>query len=283
LRGSEGAGWTVREVLDWTLGRFSRAGLPSPRLDAELLLARAVGCARIDLYTDPQRPLTESERATYRALVAARLEGRPVAHLLGRREFWSMDLAVDARVLVPRPDTETLVEEALDLLRGHPAPWVVDVGTGSGAVGLALARERPDARVVFLDRSREALAVASENARALGRPFRAVAADLLSATIPGALDLVVSNPPYLRPDEIVGDLRWEPRGALDGGPDGLGVTLRLIDEAADRLKPGGALAIEIASPTATALLDRLSGRGWTDARVRHDLVRAPRVVSARRR
>ena len=276
-------GWTVREVLAWTTSRFARADLPTARLDAELLLARAVGRSRLDLYTDPDRPVVEAERAAFRALIDRRLAGEPVAYLLGRREFWSLEVSVDSRVLVPRPETETLVEEALDRVREVAAPRVVDVGTGSGAVALALRKERPDARLLAIDVSRGAIDIAAANSRALNLPLELLRADLLSAIAPGAdLDLVVSNPPYLRPDEIVGALEREPRLALDGGPDGLRVTMRLIEQAAERLRPAGALAIEIAPQSADRLVDLLQTSGWRDARRRRDLSTAFRVVSARR-
>lgn len=276
-------GWTVREVLAWTAGRFARADLPGARLDAELLLARAVGSSRLDLYTDPDRPLGEAERAAFRALIERRLAGEPVAYLLGRREFWSLEISVDRRVLVPRPETETLVDEALDLLRDVAAPRVVDVGTGSGAVALALKKERPDARILVTDLSRGAVEVAVHNAGKLGLPLHAVACDLLSAIAPGPhVDLVVANPPYLRPDEIVGPLAHEPPLALDGGADGLAVTERLVGESALRLRPGGALAVEVSPDAASHVMERLAATGWTEVRCKKDLSRRDRVVSARR-
>jgi release factor glutamine methyltransferase len=274
--------WTVREVLAWTQQRFARADLGAARLDAELLLACALGCRRLDLYTDPERPLAEGERGAFRALIERRLQGEPVAYLVGRREFWSLDLEVDTRVLVPRPETETLVEEALDLLRGVPAPRLADVGTGSGAVALALRKERPDATVVATDASGDALRVAAQNACTLGLPLRLVAADLLAPIAAATLDLVASNPPYLRTDEIAGSLGREPRIALDGGPDGLRTIVRLIDQAASRLRPGGALCLEIAPDAADRVGDMLRAARWHDVRRRRDLGRRDRVVSARR-
>ena len=273
----------MREVLLWTADRFARADLPSARLDAEVLLARALGRPRIDLYTDPDRPLGESERAAFRGLIERRLAGQPVGYLVGRREFWSLDLAIDPRVLVPRPETETLVEEALDLLRGAARPRVVDVGTGSGAVALAIRKERPEALLCAIDVSRGALEVAASNARALGLPLALLHGDLLSAIACGAtLDLVVSNPPYVRSADIGAALLHEPRLALDGGPDGLAPTSRLIDQAATRLRPGGALAIEVAAGAAAQVIETLRAGGWRDARCRKDLGRRDRVVSARR-
>jgi len=272
----------VREVLAWTAERFARAGIVTARLDAELLLARALECPRLALYTEPERPLSIAERDSFRALIERRLDGEPLAYLVGHREFWSLDLQVDARVLVPRPETETLVEEALDLLAGIEAPRIADVGTGSGAVALALRKQRPDSMLIAIDVSRPALSVAAANARALELPLLLLASDLLSAHSPAAqLDLIVSNPPYLRPDEITGALSREPRLALDGGTDGLRVTSRLIEQAATRLRPGGALALEIAPDAADRVVAMLQSAGYRDPRRRRDLGRRDRVVSAR--
>ena len=272
----------MREVLAWTAERFARAGIVTARLDAELLLARALECPRLALYTEPERPLSIAERDSFRALIERRLDGEPLAYLVGHREFWSLDLQVDARVLVPRPETETLVEEALDLLAGIEAPRIADVGTGSGAVALALRKQRPDSMLIAIDVSRPALSVAAANARALELPLLLLASDLLSAHSPAAqLDLIVSNPPYLRPDEITGALSREPRLALDGGTDGLRVTSRLIEQAATRLRPGGALALEIAPDAADRVVAMLQSAGYRDPRRRRDLGRRDRVVSAR--
>ena len=175
--------WTILEVVRWTTGRFERQGIPSARLDAELLAARAFGRSRIELYVHFDQPLAERELAEYRGLVERRLAGESVAYVLGRKEFWSLDLEVSPAVLVPRPDTETLVEQALALLREHPGAdaraRVADVGTGSGAVALALKRERPGDEIAGTDLSGDALAIARGNAARLGLELNLVAGDLL--------------------------------------------------------------------------------------------------------
>jgi len=236
--------WTPLKVLSWTAAKFGERGIGSARLDAELLLAHVLHTDRVGLYTGFDKPLLETELAAFRELIRRRLAGEPIAYLVGRQEFWSLPLAVDARVLVPRRDTETLVEVALR--RAPAATRIADVGTGSGAVALALAKERAGADVVATDASQDALAVARANAEALGLPVRFVAGDLL-APLDGAFDLIVSNPPYIPTGDLAGlapEVGREPRGALDGGPDGLDALRRLVAGAPARLVPGGILAVE---------------------------------------
>jgi len=282
--------WTILEVVRWTTGRFERQGIPSARLDAELLAARAFGRSRIELYVHFDQPLAERELAEYRGLVERRLAGESVAYVLGRKEFWSLDLEVSPAVLVPRPDTETLVEQALALLREHPGAdaraRVADVGTGSGAVALALKRERPGDEIAGTDLSADALAVARGNAARLELELTLVAGDLLDplAGLP-AFDLVVSNPPYIPTGELDGlapEVRREPRLALDGGPDGLDIVRRLATLAPAALAPGGALAIEIGAGQAAAVLAILGALGYTDLGTRRDLGGIERVVFGRR-
>jgi release factor glutamine methyltransferase len=162
-----GENWTILKVLQWTQQRFGERGVPSARLDAEVLLAHVLGVDRVRLYTHFDQPLAQPELAAYRELIKRRLGGEPVAYLVGKREFWSLSFAVDPRVLVPRPETEGVVQAALELLAGRAAPRVADIGTGSGAIAVAIAHERPDAVVIAVDRSADALAVARAGARAV--------------------------------------------------------------------------------------------------------------------
>lgn len=275
--------WTVLEVVRWTVGRFERQGIPTARLDAELLATRAFGLTRVELYTRFDQPLGEAELADYRGLVQRRVAGEPVAYILGRKEFWSLDLEVDRRVLIPRPDTETLVEQALESLRTKEGPArVADVGTGSGAVALALKKERPGDEVLGTDVSEDALAVARANADRLGIEVQFVQGDLVAPLRSlDRFDLVVSNPPYIATTDIASlapEVRCEPHLALDGGADGLDVVRRLAQEARAVLAPGGGLAMEIGAGEAEAALAILGGCGFVHIGVRRDLASIERVV-----
>lgn len=280
--------WTIMKVLVWTQGRFTERGLPTARLDAEVLLAHTVKRDRVGLYTHFDQPLSPEELTAYRELIKRRLAGEPVAYLVGRREFRSLDLEVDARVLIPRPDTETLVEVALGLLPplgGERSPHIVDVGTGSGAIAIAIAVARPDATVEAVDRSPDAVAVARKNAAQHAPSVSIHEGDLLAPIKAEVIDLIVSNPPYIPTAEIDGlqiEVRREPRLALDGGADGLVIVRRLIGDAAQRLRSGGALAIEIGAGQAAATEALFAEAGFGE-RARHkDLGGIERVVSGRR-
>lgn len=281
-------GWTVLELLRWTTRHFAARGIETPRLDAELLLASALGSDRLRLYVDFDRPVNEAERSLYRNLVRRRAGSRvPVAQLLGRREFWSLPLVVTPDVLVPRPETETLVAAALEWVADPQAERrVLEIGTGSGAVALALASELPGARVVATDLSCAALEVARGNARALGLAERVsfVLGDLYEPVAGQRFDLLVSNPPYLGERQratLAPELAHEPELALFAGEDGLAVLRRLVDGAADALEPGGALAFELAPQQAPVVADWCRVAGLLEVRVHRDLARLPRVVSAR--
>ena len=248
---------TIQEVVARTTRWFRDRGIETARLDAELLAAFACGIRRLDLYLSPERPLTPDERDRLRELVRRRGQGEPVAYLRGHREFHGLDLRVTPAVLIPRPETETLVDAALEWLAafGGPSPRVADVGTGSGAIAAALAAACPSAHVVAVDVSDDALAVAADNVAALGLAGRVtlVKSDLL-ASVPAdpPLDAVVSNPPYVAESER--DLldrsvrEYEPPLALFSGPEGTDHTARLAAQAFDRLRPGGALFVEIGTP-----------------------------------
>jgi release factor glutamine methyltransferase len=285
--------WTVRRILSWTAQDFASRGLPSPRLDAEVLLAHALGADRVRLYLDLDRELGEDELAAMRALVARRRAREPVAYLVGRREFYGRPFSVSPAVLVPRPETETLVERALTLLPpGRPAR-VLDLCTGSGAIGLTLLAERPELRADLSDVSAAALGVARANALALGvadraRLFEGDLFEALPVPCPAAdrYDLVVANPPYvaerdapsLDPDVV----SFEPRVALFAGEDGLAIIARLVRGAPAWLVPGGTLLVEIGASQGEAAraLARSSG-GWSHVAVLQDLGRRDRVLEAR--
>ena len=274
--------WTILEVLRWTIGRFERLGIETARLDAELLAARAFARSRVELYTHFDQPLAEAELAGYRALVQRRLAGEPVAYILGRKEFWGIELSVDARVLIPRPDTETLVEQALEGLAslGSAPARVSDIGTGSGALAIALKKERPGDEVFAVDLSSDALALARDNAARLGLEIQFGQGDLL-APLAGRFDLIVSNPPYIRSGDIDGlspEVRNEPRVALDGGADGLALVRRLVAGARDLLAPAGWLAIEIGLGQADAARAMLGDAGYRAVGGRKDLGGIERVV-----
>ena len=280
--------WTVLELLRWTTDHFAERGIESPRLDAECLLAHALGSDRLRLYLDYEKPVEAEERGAFRELVRRRAGDRiPVAQLLGRKEFWSLGLEVTPDVLVPRPETETLVAAALEAFPDADAELrVLDVGTGSGAVALALASERPKARVTASDLSEAALAVAERNAEALGLGDRVrfLAGDVFAPVEGECFDLVVSNPPYLAELEAEGlapELGHEPAGALFADDDGLAVLRKLVAGAPDHLDPGGWLVLEIAPAQAGRVREACDAAGLRKIAVRRDLAGRERVVVAR--
>jgi release factor glutamine methyltransferase len=274
------APWTILRVLQWTQGRFAERGLATPRLDAEVLLAHVLGRDRVALYTHFDQPLQADELSGYRELIKRRLAGEPVAYLVGKKEFRSLELCVDARVLVPRPDTETLVEAALVLL--GEAGRVVDVGTGSGAIALALKKARPGLEVLAVDRSPEAAEVARQNAARLTLGVEVLVGDLLEPVAARApFDLVVSNPPYIPSGQIAllaPEVQREPRAALDGGEDGLEVIRRLVVEARPLSR---AIAIEVGEAQAARVAKLLGEAGWSNIGITKDLAGVERVVWAR--
>jgi release factor glutamine methyltransferase len=270
----------LAEVLRGAVDYLESRGVDSPRVDAELLLARALGLQRIELYTQHDRPLTEAERAAARELVRRRGAREPLAYVLGDWDFRRLTLKTDRRALVPRPETEVVVERCLALLANTTEPRVVDVGTGTGAIALALKHERPDARVTATDVSEEALALARENAEANGLDVTLVHADLLTG-LDGPFDLVVSNPPYVLAEEIdalAAEVReWEPRGALVDQ----GQTDRLIGDARRVLDDGSHLVLEVHERLATAVVHKLQAALYDDPWIGQDLAQRERVVTAR--
>jgi release factor glutamine methyltransferase len=267
----------VQELLRRTAGELAAAGCDSPRLDAELLLGEAMGCTRARLLIDGDAPVPPDAARRFAALAARRREREPVAYLLGRRGFRRLDLHVDPRVLIPRPETETLVEAALGL---PPGARVVDVATGSGAVALALADERPDLDVAGTDISAAALEVARGNAARLGLPVPMRQADLLAGA-GGPHDAAVANLPYVAAADLPGlapELAREPPFALDGGPDGLGLIRRLVLEAA----AVPFVALEVGQGQAPAVAALLAPT-HPQVETRRDLAGIERVVVGRQR
>ncbi|MCI0681887.1 MAG: peptide chain release factor N(5)-glutamine methyltransferase [Gemmataceae bacterium] len=289
--------WTLGALLDWTAKHLSQKGIEYPRLDAEVLLAHAAGCKRIDLYgTRFADVATAEQRQKYRELIQKRIEGCPVAYLVGNKEFFGLGFTVTPAVLIPRPDTEHVVMECVALAKpaaakSAPAPRIVDIGTGSGNLAVTLARELPQAAVTAIDRSPDALAVARHNASRHGvaERIRFLEGDLFGTLPPDErFDFVVSNPPYIPHDEIaklpVGVRSYEPHQALDGGPDGFAVFRRLVEEGRSRLHPGGWLIVEIGAPQeATARQHVEAMPDYELAATVRDYSGHPRVLKARRR
>jgi release factor glutamine methyltransferase len=277
------------DLLRWTTQHFAKRGLETPRLDAECLLAFALGCDRLRLYIDFDQAVGTAQRAHFREFVRRRAEERvPVAHLTGHREFWSLDLLVTPDVLTPRPETETLMAVALELAPEAEAELrVLDLGTGSGALALALARERPKARFTASDISEAALQMACRNAERVGVAERVhlVGGSLFEPVAGERFDLVVSNPPYLAEREasqLAPELRHEPRDALFAGPDGTAVLEPLARRVGEFLLPGGAVAIEVDPRQAQAVAGWLGDGGLVQVTVHRDLAHRARVVAARR-
>jgi len=278
--------WTTLTVLDWTTQRFTEAGIAGARLEAQLLLARVLACSRVQLYTGFDRPLGEPELAAYRALIKRRLGGEPVAYLLGEQELWGLPFYVDESVLVPRPDTETVIEVALGMRGDRAAACrVLDLCTGSGAIAISLAKELPAARVVATEISPEAAAIAKRNAE------RNELADRVEVRIGDLFapidrererfDLIVANPPYIATAVIAtlsAEVQREPRIALDGGPDGLTFYDQICAAATSYLAPGGALVVEHGFDQADAVRERFAAAGLREIAVVHDLGKNPRVT-----
>ena len=267
----------LREALALAAEEFETAGVDTPRLDAEVMLAAVLGTDRAALHADPQRMIDLDAAQRFDAMVRRRVRREPVAHILGRAHFRQLELIVDHRVLIPRPETEMLVELADDRQR------VLDVGTGSGAVALAIAQERAAVTVTGIDSSPVAVEVARANAEALGLEVEFLIADLV---VGGPYDLVVSNPPYVRDSEWPGlapeITLYEPEEALLGGPDGLDVIRRLVPAAIEVLRPGGMLALEVGQGQSRAVEALFERSGLRLLETQRDLARIPRVVRGRR-
>jgi release factor glutamine methyltransferase len=274
----------ARQALAEAVRALENAGVDSPRLDAELLLAHVLEANRAAVLTRPDRRLTPKQLTSYRYLVERRAAREPLAYILGCREFFGLDFAVDPRVLIPRPETELLVEEALRLARPKPSPLLADVGAGSGAIAVSLAVHLPQATVYALDDSPGALAVTAENARRHGVDARihCLQGNLL-APLPEPVDLVTANLPYVAAPEwedLAPEIRhYEPLAALDGGPDGLALIRGLLGAAASHLRLQGAILLEIGAAQGQAVM-ALAQRHFPSAQIglRQDYAGLDRLV-----
>jgi len=279
--------WTIREVLDWATQDFTARGIDSPRLDAELLVAMAIGTDRVGLYLDLNRPLIGEELSAIRPLVARRRGREPVAYILGHRDFYGRRFKVTPAVLIPRPDTETLVEQALQCIPRDAPCKVLDVGTGSGAIAVTIAAERPLTTVTATDISEAALAVAAANAEQheVASRVRFELADLLGDAEP--YDVIVSNPPYVarfQIDTLPPEIReHEPMTALEAGEEGLDVIKALLSATQPASVGGAQLLIEIGEGQSASVIDFATARtAWRLVGVHRDINRIERVVHLRR-
>jgi release factor glutamine methyltransferase len=286
--------WTIGRLLQWTADYLKGNGSPTARLDAEVLLAEALHCRRIELYTRFDEVPPQAARAAFRELVRRRAAGAPVAYLVGRREFYSLSFRVTPEVLIPRPETELLVISLLDLAKSRPPGepiTVADVGTGSGIIAVCIAKHLPASRVTATDISPAALRLARANAADHGVQQRIefIESDLFAAVAPERqFDFVVSNPPYVAAEEfetLAAEVRdFEPHQALVAGPQGTEVIQALIPQAAERLKPGGHLLMEISPMVHDGVRSLLQAdQRFEVGPTIKDLARLPRVVQATRK
>jgi release factor glutamine methyltransferase len=281
--------WTIGTVVRWAADDFRARGITSPRLEAELLLSQVLGTDRIGVIVDADRRLSALELSSFRAVITRRRQGEPVAYILGKKEFFGRVFRVDRRVLVPRPDTETLVDVALGRTKHCSLGGrTLDLCTGSGCVAITIARERPTSRLSAIDLSKDAIEVAKDNALRLGaaHQIRWLAGDLYDplSSERGGFDLVVANAPYIPEKDFSGlpiDIKaFEPRLALLGGDDGLQVIRRIVSGARRHLRAGGVLALEVGSGQAAEVAGLLRDAGFSDVLLAKDYGGHERVVSA---
>ena len=281
--------WTIMKILNWTKQYFEAKGVENPRLDAEVLLCAVLKCQRITLYVDFERPLSEEELATYREYVRRRGNFEPLAYILGERAFMRNTFKVNKATLVPRPETELLVESLVriaPLLKREGDVKILDIGTGSGAIIVSLLDYLPNAKGVGVDISVDALIVAKENSEKIGVTGRIgfVRSDVFSKLpLEKKFDIIVSNPPYIPAGDIAGldkDVQQEPRGALDGGADGLDFYRRITAEAMDHMAEEGVLAFEIGIGQAAAVQQLCLDAGFVKTVVRKDYAGIERMVFA---
>jgi release factor glutamine methyltransferase len=285
--------WTILKLLKWTTAHFTSHHIEHPRAAAEILLAHALGVGRVDLYIQYDRPVEAHELETFKKFIQRRVQREPVAYIVGNKEFWSMDLKVTTDVLIPRPETETLVEAAITVVPPGPdaAPVkIMDLGTGSGAIVLAMASERPAQSFFAVDRSEKAIAVAQDNARmhGLDKALTFLQGNWFDPVhdLGRYFDVIVSNPPYISshefdvlPPEIT---QYEPRDALDGGPDGLEAIRHIIKQAPEHMVPGGWLIFEIGHDQWAAVQELITYSGtYSDWAVIKDYGGYDRVVMTR--
>ena len=286
----------LREALQAAIARLTAEHVPSPRLNAETLLMFTLNCDRAHLYAHPERELTREEQSRYEEALTQRSKGLPAQYITGHQEFWGLDLIVSPAVLIPRPETEHLIEAVLPLAKPMKAPKITDVGTGSGAIALALAKELPNAEIHATDNSPAALEIAEANAARLQLEFTSKDhyppqrriffhdTDLLNGLEAGTFDFVVSNPPYVslsEEDEVQLEVRrFEPRAAVFAGSTGLEVIEKLIPAARAAMKPGGYLVMEISGTIVDGVRSLLAA--WQDITITNDLQNIPRVATARK-
>jgi len=286
--------WTVMRVLNWTSDYFGKKGIESARLEAELLLAHSLKMKRLDLYTHFDLVLTAQQLASFRALIQERLAGKPTSYILGHKEFMSLDFLVNEYVLIPRPETEILVEAAIEKLSEiEGEPLALDICTGCGNIACSIATYVPTARLFATESSAEAALLARKNAERLGvsEQVKIVEGDLFSpleGKLPRQADLVVSNPPYISAgqfEKLPREVRdYEPRSALLSGPKGTEFHQRIAKEGLEFLKPGGYIAMEISPEQAEQVREILSALGeYRDAELRRDYARKERVILAQRK
>lgn len=275
--------WTILKVLTWTKGYLAEKGVENARLEAEWLLSVATGLDRVGLYVNYEKPLTDAELAGYREMVSRRARREPLQYILGTQDFCGLDFEVAPGVLIPRHDTEVLVEEAIR--RAPAAASVLDIGVGSGCIAIALAKALPAATVWGVDRSPDALALARRNAQRHGVSVTLVEGSLFEPCSDRRFDLIVSNPPYIPTADLAGlqpEVRdYEPVAALDGGPDGLDLYRLVIPTAPEHLNPGGWLMVEIGIGQAPDVKQLFEAAGFTDLFTARDPQEIERVVGGR--
>jgi release factor glutamine methyltransferase len=280
--------WTIGAILNWTASYLADKGVSAPRLDAEILLSHCLKVDRLYLYLNLERPLGLDERAQFRALLRRRAAREPVALITGKKEFWSISFRIKPGVLIPRPETEILVEAVLQEIKDNPAPSLLEIGAGSGAVSVAVAKDNPRAEIIATDIEPTVLKTARSNAQDAGvdASVQFVAMDLFDAIRQGlGFDVIYSNPPYIPTDTIptlepeVRD--FEPVRALDGGPDGLDVIQRLATQAIDFINRPGSLALEFGDGQEEDVRDIFTTSGFREIQIFRDLAGRARVIRGR--
>lgn len=283
--------WTIRKVLTWTAQHFEKREIDAPRLTAEILLAHVLGESRVKLYVDLDRPLAKEELSSFRALIERRSQHEPTQYLTGHKDFYNRRFGVDPTVLIPRPETEELVDAVLRTLPRDVPATIADLCTGTGCIAVTLAAERPMLTVHATDLSPDACAMAKRNrdAHGMGARVEIFLGDLLGPLRgrepEGGYDAIVSNPPYIASGELAGlsaEVRREPQGALDGGADGLTLLRRIAEESLPFLKPGALLALEIGEAQGPAVRALLEAEGFIDVRIEQDLGKLDRFAFGRR-
>ncbi len=283
--------WTVRDILAWCT-TFLKQASTTPRLDSELLLCHALDCNRVYLYCHGEKPLTTAERGVIKKNLLRRAQGEPIAYILGVREFYGYDFKVNSHVLIPRPETEHLVEEILNDLKRQQGPYKgLDIGTGSGCIPIVVSKENPQGTMTAWDICPQALAVAAENAETHGVTIQWAQQDALLIKVwqelaDSSYDFICSNPPYIAntewDDVALSVKNFEPHKALFAEQDGLVFYQVLARQAKRVLKPAGALFVEMGSQQRDAVIAILEEQGWGSIKVVKDLAKLPRVVVARR-